>query len=492
MAGLVVGSADTLSKYEGLRQQLAVDSQKSDTVLELSNEVRLLTSRELIDTQRYLLRFEQTPPDELRLLSRQIYDRQMRYLKLPLNKEERFLLEHVKVLNARTEEQLTIAVYLHALGRQVEAREQMQKAAPQVEELQSEMNKLISLERLRYSQITSRSQATSVFLSKRIIGIVIAMAVLGLLFTALVTNRVLKPILALSHAAERVGKGELGISVPARKSDEVGILAATFNQMSQSLKESHSELNHSNQQLKIALDEKEDFLRAVSHDLGAPLRNISGLAASVEQRLGPALTSDARTRLDRIRVNAERELSLISELLELSRIKRHEGRIESVDTATTIKSVLDGLSFQLEEKHIRVVLPLDWPVFLADRTRIRRIFQNLIENATKYIGNPKNPTISLGWDTTDKGLQFFVRDNGLGIKPDDKQSIFYVFRRGDGVKSADGKGIGLATVKSIVETYGGEIWVESTPGLGSTFYFRLNVATEPRTANVEELSYVVK
>ena len=492
MAVLIVVSADTLIKYERLREQLADDSQKSDTVLELSNEIRLLTSRELIDTQRYLLRFEQTPPDELRILSHEIYDRQVRYLKLPLNKEERFLLEHVKVLNARAEEQLTIAVYLRALGREDEARTQMLKTTPQVEELLQEMNNLISLERQRYARITSQSQATSVFLSRRIIGIAVAMAVLGLGLTALITNRVLKPIHQLCDAAERVGKGELGISVTTRRSDEVGILAIAFNQMSQSLKESHSELDQRNQQLKSALDEKEDFLRAVSHDLGAPLRNISGLAISIEQKLGAALTPDARMRLERIRVNADRELDLISELLELSRIKSQDGRIESVDVATTIKSVLDGLTFQIEEKQIRVVSPVDWPTFLADRNRIRCVFQNLIENATKYIGDVKNPTITLGWNVTGKGFQFFVRDNGPGVKPEDRESIFYVFRRGGGVVSADGKGIGLATVKSIVETYGGEIWVESRQGSGATFYFSLNVSNGLETVNVKDLNYVAK
>jgi len=492
MAVLIAVSADTLIKYERLRQQLADDSQKSDMVLELSNEIRLLTSRELIDTQRYLLRFEETPPDELRLLSREIYDKQVRYLKLPLNKEERSLLERVKVLNNHTEEQLTVAVYLHALKRQDNAREQMLKATPQVEGLQNEMNKLISLERQRYNQITSQSQATSVFLSRRIIAIVVGMAMLGLALTALISNRVLKPIHALSNAAERVGKGELGISVVTRQSDEIGRLATTFNQMSQSLKESHSELNHTNQQLKSALEEKKDFLRAVSHDLGAPLRNISGLAASIEQKLGPSLTADARNRLERIQVNAERELDLISELLELSRIKQNEGRIETVDAAATIKSVLDNLSFQIEEKRIRVISPSDWPIFLADSNRIRRIFQNLIENATKYIGNAKNPTITLGWDVMDRGLQFFVRDNGPGVAPEDKQTIFYVFRRGGGATNAAGKGIGLATVKSIVETYGGEVWVDSTPGAGATFYFSLNVVTGPRTVNVKEPGYVTK
>ena len=492
MVVLITLSADTLIKYETLRKQLADDSLKSDMVLELSNEIRLLTSRELIDTQRYLLRLEPTPPDELRVLSREVYYLQMRYLKLPLNQEERFLLERIRILNFRTEEQLTIAVYLRALGREEEARMQMLKTAPQVEVLLDKMNNLISLERLRYGHITAQSQATSVFLSRRIIAIVVVMAVLGLGLTALITNRVLRPIHQLSHATERIGKGELGISVSTRRSDEVGILAAAFNRMSQSLKKSHTELDQRNQQLKFALDEKEDFLRAVSHDLGAPLRNISGLAVSIEQKLGSALTPDARMRLDRIRVNAERELDLISDLLDLSRIKRQEGRIETVDIAATIKSVRDNLTFQIEEKHIRVVSPSDWPTIVADRNRIRRIFQNLIENATKYIGNTKNPTITLGWDVTDNGFQFFVRDNGPGVKPEDKQAIFYVFRRGGGVANTDGKGIGLATVKSIVETYGGQIWVESTQGAGATFYFTLNVSTGLETVSAEGLSHAAK
>src|SRR5581483_6704902 len=257
-------SIDTLIEYGKLRSQVAENRRDSDAILELSNEVRLLLSKELIDTQKYLLRFDQEPPAELQQISREVYDRQVRYLKLPLNREERFQLERIKVLNARVEEQLTIAVYLHALSRQNDARNQMLKAAPLVDELQTELLKLMTLERDRYNQLTTQSQATSVFLSRRIVIIALAIAVLGLGFTLLIFGRIIKPVLELADAAKKVGKGQLGVKVPVKHSDEMGLLEASFNEMSQSLKFSHQQLQLKNQQLKSALEEKEDFLRAVS------------------------------------------------------------------------------------------------------------------------------------------------------------------------------------------------------------------------------------
>jgi signal transduction histidine kinase len=114
------------------------------------------------------------------------------------------------------------------------------------------------------------------------------------------------------------------------------------------------------------------------------------------------------------------------------------------------------------------------------------VFQNLIDNAIKYMGDGSAPeggpaaervkAIHVGCAVRGDEAEFYVRDTGIGIEPEDRNKIFYVFRRGKGaaVQNVAGKGVGLASVKSIVETYNGSIWVESTPGSGSTFKFTVN------------------
>src|SRR5207253_101907 len=119
---------------------------------------------------------------------------------------------------------------------------------------------------------------------------------------------------------------------------------------------------------------------------------------------------------------------------------------------------------------------------------IRQLFQNLLDNAIKYMGDGTVREIGVGCHIGLDEVEFYVRDTGIGIDPEDLQKVFYVFRRGrntSAVKVA-GKGIGLASVKSIVETYNGRIWVESSPGEGSTFRFTIHKKFVPALGGVVE------
>ena len=246
-------------------------------------------------------------------------------------------------------------------------------------------------------------------------------------------------------------------------------------QLERKVKERTEQLEKTNRKLLREMTEKEDFLRAVSHDLGAPLRNIAGMASSLIKRYNKTLDEGAQYRLERIQSNADKEMELIQELLELSRIKTKREIFEYINLQNLVQGIKEEFEFQLETKAIELNIDNSLPMIYCEKNRIKQIFMNLIDNAIKYIGDTEKPRIDIGYNVEDNKITFWIKDNGMGIKKEDHQRIFHVFRRGKGREFAkvEGKGIGLASVKSIIENYNGELWVESEEGIGSTFYFTI-------------------
>lgn len=329
-----------------------------------------------------------------------------------------------------------------------------------------------------------------------------------------VSLRVTQPLSELTAVTRRMADSNFSESVPVRGRDEIGQLAVSFNDLSRSLQESISqkdryaaelaklneqleelvaerteELENANIRLKRAVAENEDFLRAVSHDLGAPLRNIAGLVRMLERKQGNNLDDEGRDRLARIHRNVENELQLIEQLLELSRIKTRRGRPTEMDLQDLLGQIREDFSFLLEERGIKISITDVLPMIHAEKNRIRQVFQNLIDNAIKYVGVQKEPHIEIGWTEFEKSHLFWVQDNGMGIPADQLNKIFHVFRRVKSKETSEieGKGIGLTSAKAIVEMYGGDIWVESEPGKGSTFYFTLEKARLQPDDNVEPI-----
>lgn len=241
------------------------------------------------------------------------------------------------------------------------------------------------------------------------------------------------------------------------------------------LREQAAELAKMNEKLQREMEDKNDFLRVVSHDLGAPLRNIVGLADSIVRRHHQGLSEEVKDRLERIRRNAEAEIALIGELLELSRIRTRRGTIAEADIGELAREAIERLHSDLESKRIELRLAASWPKLVCEKARIIQVFQNLVDNAAKYMHRAEGGLIELGWREDPDRFVFWVRDNGPGVAEEEKDSLFRVFRRGRAAAElgVPGKGVGLAAVKAIVELHGGEIWVESKLGEGSTFYFSL-------------------
>jgi len=301
------------------------------------------------------------------------------------------------------------------------------------------------------------------------------------------------PIQRLAHAAHALADGDLTHRVRINRTDELGELADAFNRMAdtvqqqqadirqinagleQKVHERTAELEKVNGRLQAEISEKEDFLRAVSHDLNAPLRNIAGMASMLAMKYQHSLEKDALQRLDRIQKNVQVECELINELLELSRIKSRREKIERVDLHELATTVAEGFSNDLETRGIDLRIASHLPVMNCERIRMRQMFQNLIDNGIKYMreDGPKEIRIGFKWEANE--AVFSVKDTGMGIAKDELPHLFHVFRRAKNatVMKVPGKGVGLAYAKSIIENYSGRMWAESVEGEGTTFLFSI-------------------
>lgn len=217
--------------------------------------------------------------------------------------------------------------------------------------------------------------------------------------------------------------------------------------------------------------ELERFTYTVSHDLKSPLITINGYLSFLEKDAHVGDMDKLNHDVMRIKEAVEKMQGLLSDLLELSRIGRLINPPEEVDFAVITQEAMRLVEISLQEKNIKVSIQANMPKVYVDKKRIVEVMQNLLENAAKFIGNPSIPQVEVGVKTDNDKNIFFVKDNGIGIAPQYHERIFGLFDK----LSADteGTGIGLALVKRIVETHGGNIWVESDLGKGATFYFTL-------------------
>ena len=313
--------------------------------------------------------------------------------------------------------------------------------------------------------------------------------------------RIFMPIRQLVRATRAIAAGDLNARVAIDRADAIGELARAFNEMVQTVKRQREDLQRANQRLEEAnsdlekkvvqrtgqlemankrlcseIAEKEDFLRAVSHDLNAPLRNISGMASMLLLKNREKFDADVVHRLERIQKNVEVETDLIGELLELSRIKTRRQKMEMVEFSALVADLGDIFENDLRSRHIALCIDNPLPVVNCEKARFRQVFQNLIDNAIKYMGEGPVREIHVGCVVRPGETEFYVRDTGMGIDPEDIDKIFFVFRRGKNSAASNiaGKGVGLSSVRAVIEMYSGRIWVESKPGSGSTFKFTVN------------------
>lgn len=231
------------------------------------------------------------------------------------------------------------------------------------------------------------------------------------------------------------------------------------------------------EELEAKNAELERFTYTVSHDLKSPLITIKGFLGFVKEDSRSGNVLRLESDIQRISDAAEKMQNLLNDLLELSRIGRLTNKPQEIRFNELVAEALELVHGRISQRGITVHVDGNLPNIFGDRQRIHEVLQNLIDNAAKFMGDQPSPRIEIGQQGELSGKPvFFVRDNGIGILPEYKDRIFGLFDKLD--MQTEGTGVGLALVKRIVEFHGGQVWVESELGKGSTFYFTL--PTQPK------------
>ncbi|MBE9052889.1 GAF domain-containing protein [Nostocales cyanobacterium LEGE 11386] len=234
------------------------------------------------------------------------------------------------------------------------------------------------------------------------------------------------------------------------------------------------ELAQLNIELERSNNELDAFAYIASHDLKEPLRGIHNYSNFLIEDYGETLDEEGKTKLKTLIRLTQRMEDLIDSLLLFSRLGRVDLSMQLTDINSVVHRSLDLLSARIEEMQVQIIIPRSLPTVYCDRVQIVEVFNNLIANAIKY-NDKTEKWIEIGYiDESPAPMVFYVRDNGIGIQEKHFEAIFRIFKRLHGPsKYGGGTGAGLTIVKKIVERHGGKIWVESTYGEGSTFYFTL-------------------
>lgn len=314
------------------------------------------------------------------------------------------------------------------------------------------------------------------------------------------------PLQRLTRAAQEIGAGHMDTQVEINTSNEMGLLAATFNDMASRIRAAQAHLEaqvaERTAQLAAALRDAEiaranaeeannlktRFLANMSHELRTPLNSIINFAYILKSGVRGPVTEEQIEYLNRVYASGEHLLGMINDILDLSKIEagRMELFKEAVELGDLVVSTMASAIGLTKDKPITLHHEIadNLPAIEADKTRIRQVLLNLLSNAAKFT-DVGSITVRV-WQQKNEIITS-VTDTGIGIPTDKLDAIFEEFRQADegSARSYEGTGLGLPICQRLVEMHGGRIWVESQVGAGSTFCFSLPLAAVPALEALE-------
>ena len=231
-------------------------------------------------------------------------------------------------------------------------------------------------------------------------------------------------------------------------------------------------LDRVNDELARSNAELEQFAYVASHDLKEPLRKIASFTELLAKRYRGRLDDRADEFIGYITDGARRMQLLVDDLLAFSRVGRRGQPFEPTESGAALERAVGNLTTTIRESGAKVTHG-ELPVVTSDPVQLEQLFQNLVGNAVKFRGEDP-PEVHVSAERSNRGWCFTIRDNGIGIAPEYHERVFELFRRLHGRGQYPGTGIGLALCRKIVERHGGNIWVESEPGKGSSFHFTIH------------------
>ncbi|HLS81081.1 MAG TPA: ATP-binding protein [Steroidobacter sp.] len=225
-------------------------------------------------------------------------------------------------------------------------------------------------------------------------------------------------------------------------------------------------------QLEAANRELESFAYAVSHDLRAPLRSLSGFSQILQESSPPALDDKSKHYLRRIQDASQRMSRLLEDLLGLSRINRGELALRPVDLSRIFTESAAAMRERYPDRPVEIEIAPQMQA-RGDARLLRLAADHLLDNAWKYTSTRDQPRVQVGLEQTEHGPVYFVRDNGVGFDMAYADKLFTPFQRLHAESQFSGSGIGLVTVQRILARHGGRIWAHAEPDQGAVFYFTL-------------------
>ena len=402
-----------------------------------------------------------------------------------------------EILAALTAERHIVAACLYDREGRVfsrfpaEAADSEYPAAPQADGYRFESSYLIGFTpvvqvkgRERFGTLYLRSDLGAMHDRLRLYGglavmVIVLASVLAYLLSRMVQREISHPILQLAHTAQAVSvRRDYSVRAGRHGDDELGILTDAFNHMLAQIQEQNEGLEQRvrerTAELEAANDELEAFGSSAAHDLRTPLRAIMGFADVLLDPRAKIPPEEAQRYIRMIRDGSSQMSELIDDLLAFSRLGRQALARQTVDLTVLCADVHRELA---REPRAR---PVEWrlqPLVPAegDPALLRLVLVNLLSNAMKYTQPHPMAVIEVGMaPKSDGGAPvYYVRDNGVGFDMRDADKLFGVFQRLHPAHEFEGTGVGLATVRRIVERHGGYIWAEAMPDRGATFFFTL-------------------
>ena len=236
------------------------------------------------------------------------------------------------------------------------------------------------------------------------------------------------------------------------------------------IKEAQTKILQLSNELNVCNEELEQFTYVTSHDLQEPLRMITAYVQLIQRNIEKGTMGTTAEFMDFVLNGTARMQLLITDLLKLSRVNRKAAPFTPVDVQEVLNVAMAHLAKKIKEKHARIERDA-MPVILGDTFQLVTLFENLLDNALKFTSLSESPMISVSVQEENDKYIFEVKDNGIGIDNKFHKRIFAIFQRLHTRGEYEGTGIGLAVCKKIVERHGGDMWLKSTPGSGSSFYF---------------------
>jgi signal transduction histidine kinase len=303
------------------------------------------------------------------------------------------------------------------------------------------------------------------------IGVAAGAVALALLLGFVLAWSLIGPIERINRRLGRIESGDFTQHVAVANRDELGALASNVNSMNDELQRLYKELEASSAH-------KSEFLANMSHELRTPLNAIIGFTQVLQQKLFGEVNEKQEEYLGDIHSSANHLLSLINDVLDLSKVEA--GQVELEKARFSLREALERGVVMVRERAtkdgVSLTLELDPNVELvtADERRIRQVVFNLLSNAVKF--TPSGGSVDVRSAQVNGEVLVSVQDTGPGIAEEDQERIFQEFQQTElGQEQKEGTGLGLALSRKLVELHGGRIWVESEPGHGATFTFTLPV-----------------